>query len=68
MQFSESNHTVTFGYRQRRILALGLRFGPVLAAQDRLLWLPEVILTKISAADPTMGYDKSRSVEPKPQK
>ena len=52
---------------QRRIIALGPRFGLVLVAQDRLFRLPEANLTTMIAADATMDYGESHLMEPKPQ-
>ena len=38
---------VTFGYTQRKILALGPRFGLVLGPQGKVLWLPGVAIWAI---------------------
>ena len=44
---TDMKYIITFVYTQRRILALGPRFGLVLGPQRRLLWLPEVAIWEI---------------------
>ena len=47
VKVSTLNLIVTFVHTRASILALGMRFGPILAHQRRLLWLPKVAIWTI---------------------